>query len=344
MMFRRTTLAAVGLAGLVLILLTVIFGLWGKSQGVQGLVKSFGPGYEPAAMRQSQADFQTVSAMGAQLQREALPGLAARLDTTPAQLSATLATHYPAVGKGLAEFPSAQSWFGDMAVRIAREKGDYEQAAAIPVKGLPATSVPWLMVIPGILLFGAAGVALTARPAWSRGVALFAVFIGLALIVAPLIVSLPAKAHAVDRLVGQFRPIMTSPGPQRTATYVSDMSAMGAQFNSEALPGLARQLHSTTPELQRMLAASYPAVGKGLGEFESIIPRFQAMSATINANVSNYRQAEALPWKGAPAIVLYWFLAIPGAVAAIGGGLILLRRQPRPLRRPSAQPIGAVAE
>jgi hypothetical protein len=323
-MLRRATLAVIGLAGLLLILLTVVFGMWGKSQAIHSLVKSFGPGYQPASMRQSEADFRTVSAMSSQLQTEALPGLAARLKVSPAELEQGLASSYPAVGHGLAEMPSALVWFGNLSSRIARERNDYEKAAAIPVKGVAASAVPWLMVIPGVLLIVGAGIAAFLRPAWSTGVAILGVVVGVSLVVGPLIVSLPAKATAVDRLVAQFRPILTPPGPQTTARYVSTMSAMSTQFASQALPALAHELHTTTPGLEQMLAADYPAVGRGLAQLPAILPRFQAMSQLIDANVGNYHTAEALPWKGAPAIMLYWFLAIPGLIAALGGGTLLV--------------------
>jgi len=333
-MFRRAALALIAFAGLALILLTVIFGMWGKSQAIHGLVKSFGPGYQPVAMRQSQADFQTVSAMANQLQHQALPGLAATLKLTPAQFENGLATRYPAVGTGIAELPSALSWFGDLGARIGRERSNYEEAAAIPVKGLAGTTVPWLMVIPGLLLLVGAGLAALWKPSWSRGVAILGIVVGVGLVVGPLVTSLPAKATAVDQLVGTFKPILTPPGPQKTASYVTTMSAMSAQFNSRALPGLAKQLHTTTPALRQLLAARYPAVGTGLSELPSILPRFRAMSATINANIANYQKAESLPWRGAPAIMLYWFLAIPGALAALGGGAFLIWQ-----RRPEASTV-----
>jgi hypothetical protein len=323
-MLRRTTMAVIGLAGLLLILLTFVFGMWGKSQAIHALVTSFGPGYQPASMRQSQDDFATVSAMASQLQTQALPGLAAGLKVPPAELEKGLASRYPAVGQGLAEMPSALAWFGNLSTRIGREKGDYEKAAAIPVKGVAASAVPWLMVIPGVLLLLGAGIGLSARPSWSRGIAILGTVVGVSLIVAPLILSLPSKASAVDRLVKQFRPILTPPGPQKTAQYVSTMSAMSTQFSTQALPALANELHMTTPALEQMLAANYPAVTRGLTQLPTILPRFEAMSELIDANVGNYHTAENLPWHGAPAIMLYWFLAIPGAIAALGGGTLLL--------------------
>lgn len=332
-MFRRTTLAVIGLAGLLLIGLTFAFGMWGKSQAVHGLVKSFGPGYQPASMRQSQADFETVSAMAEQLQTSALPGLATRLKVTPAQLESRLASNYPAVGNGLAEMPSALAWFGNLATRIAREKSDYEQAAAIPVKGLAATTVPWLMVLPGILLLLGAGIAAFARPSWSKAIAIVGIGVGISLIVGPVVVSMPSKSSAIDRLVGQFRPILTPPGPQKTSQYVSTMTAMSTQLSTQALPALAQELHTTTPALEQMLATTYPAVGRGLTELPAILPRFQAMSQLIDENVGNYATAEALPWKGAPAIMLYWFLAVPGALAVVGGATNLLLARKTPARQ-----------
>ena len=328
MMLRRLTLGAVGLAGLVMVLLTLVFGLWGKAAAVHGLVNGFKPGYQTAAMKQSASDFKTVSAMADQLQNEALPGFAKALKVTPAQLQTGLAAQYPAVGKGLAEMPAALAWFGEVGTRIGGQKADFEKAETVPMKGLAATTVPWMFVISGGLLMIVAGIGLT-QPRLTRRMAIVGVVVGGTLIVFPLVVNMPAKSSAVSRLVTAFRPIMTASGPQKTAAYVSTMSAMSAQFSSEALPGLAKQLHTTAPALEKLLATNYPAVGRGFAELPSILPRFRAMSELINSSVANYRLAENMPWRGAPPLMLYWFLAIPGALALLSGGARLALGRPK---------------
>lgn len=322
-MLRKAMLSLVGAVGLTLILLTVVFGFWSKSAAVHGLVESFKPGYEPAAMHASQESFQTVSAMARQLQGEAIPGLAHELHTTPAKLTADLAQQYPAVGTGLADMPGALVWFQDMAQRISHEHADYEKAAAIPVKGVSATVVPWLMVIPGAVLLLGALIALLWRPGLSRRVSIVALVIGGVLVIFPIASSLPSKARAVDGLIHEFRPILTGSGPAKTARYVTVMAAMGTQFSGQALPGLARELHVTPAQLQNTLKADYPAVAKGLRQLPSIITQFRAQSRIISANVGNYSKAARLPWKGAPAIMLFWFLVIPGILAALAGAVVV---------------------
>jgi hypothetical protein len=327
-MLRRVTLGAIGLAGLVMILLTLVFGMWGKSAAVHGLVNSFKPGYQPAAMAQSTSDFKTVSAMATQLQTQALPGLAAALKVTPTQLSTSLATNYPAVGKGIAEMPAALAWFGNLATRIGGQAADFQKAETVPVKGLAATTVPWMFVIPGALLVIAALLGL-ARPVLTTKVAILGAVIGVFLIVFPLVVNMPAKSSAVSRLVTAFRPVMTAPGPQKTANYVSVMSAMSAQFSTGALPGLAKELHMTTPAVEKFLATKYPAVGQGFAQLPSILPRFRAMSTLIDSQVANYAAAENMPWRGAPPMMLYWFLAVPGLLMLLGGGGQLVFGKPK---------------
>jgi hypothetical protein len=340
-MSRRWALRIVALAGLILILLPIVFGFWGKTAAVHGMVKSFGPGYQPAAMQQSREDSETISAFAVQLQKQALPGLAKQLHTTPAALSANLGKQYPAVGKGLAEMPTALAWFGNLGQRITSEKGDYEKAAAIPAKGVPATAIPWVMVGIGAILLACALLALYVRPKAVRALATVAVVIGAVLVIVPLATSLPAKATAVNHLVAVFRPILTPPGPAKTAKYVADMSAMGTSFTQQALPGLAKELHMSVPQLQQGLATQYPAVGKGLQQLPAILPRFAAMSKLINENVGNYRTAERLPWKGAPAITLLWFLLVPGVLAAVGGALALVLGRQRVVAKQQAEVTAA---
>ena len=208
-----------------------------------------------------------------------------------------------------------------------------KKAAAIPVKGVAGrgdATLGW-MVISAVLVGlwrGGIAVVLATRLVTASGVAIWNRR-GCLADRRALVVKLPSKASAVDRLVAQFKPILTSPGPQTTARYVSTMSAMSAQLSGQALPALAHELHMTTPGLEQMLAATYPAVGRGFTQLPAILPRFQAMSQLIKANVGNYHAAEALPWKGAPAIMLYWFLAIPGALAAIGGGALITFSPPQ---------------
>jgi hypothetical protein len=144
------------------------------------------------------------------------------------------------------------------------------------------------------------------------------VVIGAFLVVLPLTTNLPAKSSATGDMMAAFRPAMTTSALAQSATDQRTMAAMGQQMNTAMMPALAAQLHMTPAQLTAYLAANDPAVAKGLAQFGSILPFFGNLESTMQAQQSNFAQADQIPTGFLAPTTMTWLFVVPG------GALILL--------------------
>jgi hypothetical protein len=142
--------------------------------------------------------------------------------------------------------------------------------------------------------------------------------IGLALVIAPLALSLPSKAGAGERMLNGFEPIMQPSQVQTTASYYNDvfvplgkvspmMSAANvAKFHSylagfggmqtdaqKLVPLLAQALGMTPAQVQAMLATQLPAMAAMLQRLPDMQRDFGALLGTMQQNVSIFSQVPA---------------------------------------------------
>ncbi len=177
--------------------------------------------------------------------------------------------------------------------------------------------------------------------------------IGVALIVAPLAISLPSKASAGQKMLNGFHPLMQPAAVATTVKYYDDTFtalgpvATGGVAASQEIPGLfaglAGALHMTQPQLAGFLSSNYPAMAQMLEKFQQLVPVFKNVPPglawykplvdTMQAQVSNYGKVDSLPNFN----LFTWFFVVPGIllVALSGPALFALYR---PRRR-----LGAVA-
>lgn len=142
--------------------------------------------------------------------------------------------------------------------------------------------------------------------------------IGLALVIAPLAMSLPSKAGAGERMLGSFEPIMQPGQVQTTADYYNDvfvplgkvtpmMSAAnvtrfqgylsgfgGLQSDAQKLvPLLAQALRMTPAQVQAMMATQLPALSAMLQSLPAMQRDFGALLGTMQQNVGIFSQVPA---------------------------------------------------
>lgn len=148
---------------------------------------------------------------------------------------------------------------------------------------------------------------------------LWSVFaIGLALVLAPLALSLPGKSAAGERMIGSFEPIM-QPGKVKTTAYYYDevfaplgevtpmMSAPnlqqfqgylkgfdGMQTDAAMLvPLLAQALQTTPAEVQALLEQQLPAMAAVLEGLPAMQRDFGGLLGTMQQNVDIFGQVPA---------------------------------------------------
>ena len=96
-----------------------------------------------------------IDAMVSQVETQMIPALAQRLHVSTPAFEQTLAAGYPAVAKGLAEWPSIKPG----AVGLVKLQVASVHDAGV-LNGLSFTALPWMIIGPGIALLLTAGAAL----------------------------------------------------------------------------------------------------------------------------------------------------------------------------------------
>jgi hypothetical protein len=163
--------------------------------------------------------------------------------------------------------------------------------------------------------------------------------IGIALVVAPLAISLPSKAAAGQRMLDAFHPIMQPAAVQKTVAYqkvfadigpVATAALAGAPEVPKLFSELATETHMTPAQLAAFLNTNVPVLAQLLSGLPPLSPVFQQVNpgltwykpivSTMQANVADYAKVDGLPDMN----LFVWFFAGPGALLVLlsGWGLV----------------------
>jgi hypothetical protein len=119
-----------------------------------------------AALSQRAADtatatVATVDAMAREVPGRLVPAVAARLGVPPERLSAQIVARYPAIARGLAEWPSIKPGAADLARRQRATVDDFRTG-----DGAPFRTLPWLIIGPAAVcaLLALGALVLSRRP------------------------------------------------------------------------------------------------------------------------------------------------------------------------------------
>lgn len=166
--------------------------------------------------------------------------------------------------------------------------------------------------------------------------------IGLAMVVVPFAISLPSKASAGQSMLDNFHSMMQPASVNTTVTYfnrtflplgpVSTVTVQAAQEEPAMMAAFARQFHMTPAQVQTLLSAQFPSMGKMLTSMPALTPLFTKVPAglawyvplikTMQNNVGNYAKVDSLP----NFRLFTWFFVVPGAllilISAYGLGAV----------------------
>jgi hypothetical protein len=293
-----------------------------KFQALEDLTGAFRPAFRAEDLADTRADMSTLSALGEQLSTDALPSLAERLGTTPEQLVVSLGEDYPAVGEGLAQLPTILRRFDTLVGRMETQADNFHEADAIPTNDLPATVVPYIGLLSGVLIAALAAVALLTGKV-VRGTLRVAALVGIALVVTPLVLSMPSKAQAVDDLSHAFRPALSEEGSARLREDMVVAHALTDQLLSEALPALGGQ-GTRSDQVRRIFGQDLPAVVTGVEQLPRLLTRLDGLVDSITANVENFARADSIPTADLPTTLLCWLFVITGALLFVGASTAML--------------------
>lgn len=137
--------------------------------------------------------------------------------------------------------------------------------------------------------------------------------IGLALVVVPFAIGLPGKTAAGQRMLNDFRPLMSPAHVQTTATYYNKvfvpLGSVAKQFGAAAQnPQLAAQLKPLMPMLRPAMPI-FAKVPAGLAWYRPLV-------TTMQGNVGDYASVDGLPNFN----LFTWFFVIPGVLLTLLAG------------------------
>ena len=237
--------------------------------------------------------------------------MAEQLGMTPEEFQAFVGEQFPGVGDGMAALPQIVPTFTGLIDTLDAQRDLFASADAIPTSSLPATTIPWALLIAGILSL-ALGIFMWFVP---RTGGIIAIVMGAMLVVVPFALSLPTKAADADQMNANLQPVYTAELIGQATVALKTVGAMGTEMSDTMLPALAEKLGMTTEEqLQAFLGENFPATAAALQNMPASMERFQGLVGTFEANLDNYDTMKSVSF--APII---WTVIVGGAVMLVMG-------------------------
>ncbi len=328
---QRAALSAIVLVGVLLAVFPVATGMFGKTSGVEKLTGDFRASFTTDAVAQTRTDLDGIVAMSSELQTKTLPALPEALGMTPEDFSAFLGTAYPDVAAGIPQLEAIIPRFEALVAGFEAQAPNFREADSIPTSSLSSRVVPYLFLVPGLLLIGLGAAGLARRNGRAPRVALVAAaVVGVGLAGGALVLSVHSKGEAVDAMTEAFAPVFTDAGVEQARLDLAVVQSTAAELQTEALPGLATALGMSNEEFMGFIAANFPDVAAGVSSLDTVLPRFETLVNGIDANIGSFQQASDLPTGSMPATSLAWWLIVPGVLLVlVPVGALFAARSPR---------------
>jgi hypothetical protein len=274
-----------GVLAIGVIVLIVLFAtnLFTVGSAFEELTDEFRPIMEEEAIAAAKADVAGLGAVSNEFPTEVAPAVAQALQLTPDGLSTFLGTNFPAVAAGVEALPEIVPQFASVVGLLEQQQSNFEQADQIPTSNLPASLVPWIILLIGV---GAVvvGIVMLGRSdyAW-----LVATGFGVLVVALSLLLSFLPKASAADDLNEALKPVYTQELVAQSGQALGVVGAMGQQMQAELLPALGAQLQMNEEGMQAFLG-QFPATAAALQGLRNSTDRFQSMVTAFDSQLDNY--------------------------------------------------------
>ena len=316
-MTRRISASVVVLAGLALIVLTFAANLFTVAPAFEELNDGFRPMMQTQNLQALGQDVTGLAAAGAEFNTKVVPTLAGQLNLTPAQFTTVFAQQFPASAAGVAAIPQITQQFNGVIGLLNAEQGRFQQADGIPISSLPATSVPWGLLIAGIVMV-AVGLAMYV----SRAAVMAAILAGLIVVVGTFALSLPTKADAADTLNNNLRPVYTAQLVTGAEQSLGVVKAMATDMQTRVFPFLEEQLNITSAQLQTFFGQNFPALSEALGNLPASSVRLESTVGVFGGQLANYNEIQSTEL-----VPIVWSLVGAGGATLLAGAWALTRRR-----------------
>lgn len=280
-------LPAFGVLAVGVVVLIVLFAnsLFSVGTAFEELTDAFRPIMTDEAIAAAEADVAGLGAVADEFNTQVAPAVAQALQMSPEELNTFLGTNYPAVAAGVAALPEIVPQFTGVVELLAEQQSNFESADAIPTTSLPASTVPWIILLIGV---GAVLVAIYMLGTSERGWLIATVF-GVVVVALSLLLSFLPKSSAADDMNAALKPVYNAELVAGSAQAVGVVGAMGEQMQGELLPGLAAQLQMSDDQMAGFLG-QFPATEAALEGLGDSLDRFRTMVTAFDGQLDNYNE------------------------------------------------------
>ncbi len=301
--------AGVFIIGVALIVVVFANDLFTVAPAFEELTDEFGATVMQAdIITTAEGDVAALEAVSVEFGEVIVPTLSGAMGMDAASFTAFVGENYTAVATGVAALPQVVEQFNGVMQLMNSQLDNFEQADAIPTSSLPATTLPWIILLIGIAAV-VVGIVLFFK---FRIGAILAIVLGVTVVASSVILNLVDKAGAADDMNEAFKPAYTEELVSGSEQALVVVGAMGQEMSSEMLPALAQQLGMSEEELGQFMAANFPATAEAMQTLEPTMGRFTVLVGAFDSQLENYNTIKDTVLQPIAWMVL------------IGGGLILI--------------------
>lgn len=294
------------LLGAAFVTVTLTANLFHVGPAFDRLTNDFRPIMTQQELQADQQSINGLSAAATEIQTKMLPALGQQLGMTTDQLNGMISQQYPDVAAGLAAIPQITPTFTGLITTLDQQRPYFQAADAIPTSSLPAASVPWTLLVVGLLTAGF-GVWIWFSP---RAGSIAMAILGAALIIGPLALNLPHKASYADTLNANLKPVYNQQLIDQANASLTTLSKMGTQIQQNMVPGLAVAMKMTPDQVNAFIGQNFPATAAALTSMPDSMTRFQNMVGAFQNRLADYQVL-----KPVSLVPIVWFM--------IGGGIAM---------------------
>jgi hypothetical protein len=328
-MQRKIAASLVIVVGAVFVVVTFSQKLFSVAPAFEELSDGFRPVMTADQLATLRADIDALKAVDAEFSSAAVPMFAEALGMSPEEFGAFMGESFPAVATGAASLGQITTSFEGIVNLLDQERERFASADAIPTSSIPATTIPWGLLVAGVVLI-ALGVYALLRP--GRTIAIVVMVLGLVLVVGPIAMSLLTKAGDADTMNDNLKPVYTAEMVAGAQESLAVVGAMGTEMTDTMLPALAEQLGMTPEEVQAFMGENLPAISAGIAMLPDAMGRFTQTVNVFDANLENYDTINTTAFTP-----IVWTMIVGGAAALLVGAWLLFASRPEPAVEPLAR-------
>lgn len=148
--------------------------------------------------------------------------------------------------------------------------------------------------------------------------------VGLVFIIVTITSNLFAVGPAFEEMIDDFRPVVTDESLDTARVDIAGLEAVGEEFQTAVVPGLAQAYGVTPDEFTQAMSAQYPDIANGMAALPEIAATFNGLIDTLDSQQELFASADAIPTDDLPANTVPWIITLSG-IAAIAVGVLMFK-------------------